>query len=148
MVDLGDRAQLMTAIMAAQSVAKNTRLLNPGSQAYSHLLPGGNAISGVRINNGRSVEERQGGVYIGRATWLLPSGTAADYEVRFTQNSGDTLHGDTLGVWHTLSANKQTYLDVNIAVENANVTVEIRRAAKTADLISFVVTLNADGAPI
>ena len=63
-------------------------LLNPGSQNYSHVNPGALATSGVRIATDRDVDERQASNYLDRDDWLEATGTASDYEVRATVNSG------------------------------------------------------------
>jgi hypothetical protein len=126
-----------------------TYLIDPGTQNYSHTVPGGTAQSGVRIATDRDVDEKQAAVYTDRADWLDAGGTASNYEVRVSHNSGDALDAgsDSTGVYLALSSNREWYLDALGGVKSCNLTVDIRQTADTSDAISFTVTLAADGAP-
>lgn len=140
----------MTAIALANSAIAGSsvsQLRNPGTQTYTDIFPGGPSISGIRIATDGDVDQRGSSGYTDRGDWLN-SGSTSNYEVRFTQNSGDALDGDTLNTYHALSSNREVRLDTPGGTEAANITVDIRHATNTSDAISFVCTLSTDATPI
>ncbi len=139
---------LVSAILAAGGGA-NSLLINPGSQSYAHINPNATATSGIRIATDRDVDEQQGsGVYADRGDWLRASGTASDYEVRFTLSTGTLNVGsDSTGSYLALSSSREWYAE-STGVGGATGTVSIRHATRTSDEISFSVSLSVDGTPI
>jgi hypothetical protein len=80
------------------------------------------------------------------AQWLDPAGDPADYEIRFTLNSG-TLTSGTTGVYTNLATTQQLrverYPSAGVGTTSANVTAEIRPAGGGAVVTTATVVLNA-----
>lgn len=79
--------------------------------------------------------------------WML-SGSAADYEVRWTLNSGTSptiLTGPAVGAWGTLSSGAEVQLSSTSGTISCNLTCEIRLASSGEVLGSADITLNVDG---
>ena len=142
---------ILSAITAAVAAASGAvSLLNdPSTQNYSHIAPGSTARSGVRIATDRDVDERDLNTYTAMAAWLQASGTASDYEVRCTVNSGSLDAGSAAtGSYLALSSSREWYCESTGGVQSANLTIDLRKITDTDDSVSFTVTLSADGTPI
>lgn len=143
----------MSAITAgaagAVAASENSLLNDPGTQNYTHVLPNSTSRSGVRIATDRDVDERELDSYVDRADWLLSSGTASDYEVRCTVNSGTLAGGSSAtGSYLALSSSREWYVETTHVTATASLTIDIRDASNTSDAISFSVSLSADGTPL
>lgn len=136
----------MSAITALSGVVAGSNasfLNNPGTQSYSHITFGGTCSNGIRVANDGKVYELDNGTATERATWLLSGGTASDYEVQYTVNSG-TIDAGTTGSYLALSTFRDAAIQTELVeTDTANLTVTIRHATRTTDSISFTATLSA-----
>ena len=134
----------LAAVTGVAAASTNTALIDPGQQNYGTVNVGATSDSGIRINTNRDIEERQNGSYTDQADWLSSGASSSDYQVMFSQVSGDTLSGNSLGVYHALSASREVYVATSTpGAVAANVDVTIRRIASPGDSVTFTVTLSA-----
>lgn len=100
---------------------------------------------GYRLNS-TGVEQQANGdplSYTDIGDWLI-SGSAGDYEVRATLNSG-TLTTGTTGSFQVLSTTRAwTVQRTIVGIGSANLTIEIRRVGTTTILASASVILTAE----
>ena len=130
----------------AMAAANASFLSDPGTQNYNRIAPSGDSRCGIRIATDRDVDEIEGtGVYTDRADWLEASGTASNYEVRATLDSGTLSSATATGSYLALSSSREWYTD---DIESADLTISIRHATNTTDEISFSVQLISDNSPI
>ena len=100
-----------------------------------------------RIDSDGDVYKVEGATTTSIGTWLL-AGAAADFEVRFTKNSGDDPTGSALATWLGCGSDRTwTNTDAvndGIPVASSN-TVEIRRAGGTGVILdSATITINSE----
>lgn len=137
----------MTAMTmgAAGASANISKLLSVSTQAYANITFGGTARSGIRVDtDGYLYEIDTGPTYTQRDQWLHASGTASDYEVIFTLNAGTLDGGVTAGTPHTISVDRDVYIETEtVETDTANLTVQIRKITNTSDSTSFTNTLSA-----
>jgi hypothetical protein len=132
-------------ISRAYDVVLEDRTISSTGGSYSGG-PGGSgapAISIYLIKNDGDVATHPAG---GEHTWKDPGADAADYDVRFTVNSG-SLSGGTGGAWlnlaDTRSITVSQYPPGTPGTVSANVTVEVRPAGGGATIDSATIVLNA-----
>lgn len=75
--------------------------------------------------------------------WIIPNSAApGSYEIRCTQNSGDTLDlgSDALNTWLALTSTRTWQLtnSINGTTETANLTIEIRLGTTVLDSCTIV----------
>jgi hypothetical protein len=102
------------------------------------------STAGYQLNSSGAEQELNQGVASTFNTWVL-TGTAANYDVFATLNSG-TLFSGTTGTWLNLATTRswQVQRTNNAAGTNsASLTIQIRPAGGGATLDTANVTLNA-----
>lgn len=102
------------------------------------------ATAGYRLTSAGSAQKREQNTYTTLETWLL-AGSAGDYEVRATLQSG-TLTTGTLNTWQPLSSDREWFNQDPSSDEspvNGTLLIEIRITSGTV-LDSATITLSAD----
>ncbi len=121
-------------------------LVELSAQSYSSTTNGATDRSGVRIATDRDIDEIQTTTptYIDRGDWLLVGGTASNYEVRCTVNSGTVTGGATCdgSTYLALSTNREWYVEAG-SLNTAQISLTIRHATETNDNVTFTVDLSA-----
>lgn len=104
----------------------------------------GTSSAGYELNaDGIAYEGVNGSYSAISGEWLL-AGSASDFEVRATLNSGTTPSG-TLGSWVALSTTRTWELSAPSGqVRSCELTVEIRRASDSTVVATATITIDAD----
>lgn len=130
--------------------ARDTELINPGTQTYSFLSFLNPTTSGIRIGVDETrLEERENNAFAARSSWLAAGGTIADYEVlaHLESSSGGNVTGDTLDVWHgaetVVQYNVQDVTTGSGGSATATFTVTIRSKTAPSDSVTFTLNLTA-----
>ena len=95
----------------------------------------------------RYYREMDGGYTTIPNEWRM-EGASADYEVRWTLNSGTSptvLSGPAVGAWGTLNLGAEVQLSSTTGTISCELLCEIRLAASGVVLDSAVIVLSADG---
>lgn len=103
------------------------------------------ATAGYQLTSGGAAQQLVNGVASTLYNWLL-SGSASDFDVFATLNSG-TLTSGTTGSWLNMGTTRSWTVQrtVNAAgVNSANITLQLRPAGGGATLATAVIQLNAE----
>jgi hypothetical protein len=145
---------LASAFQAA-AVSSEGVFLEASTMAYDRSSIGGPFICSCKLEADGWITSQSDsnpgphGTYQDDFRWLVRPGTSnADYEVRVTQNSGDTLDGGSSALNTWLSCDTDRFWSVtavtNKTDKTANLTMEIRSAATGAVITSQTVTLYSE----
>ena len=106
------------------------------------------AEAGYQLTSGGKEREGAGNpiLYADINDWVVPNGSAANYEVRATLNSGTLRVGSSAtGSWLALSSTRTwSVRRLAAGITNADLTIEIRPAGGGATLATANVTLEAE----
>lgn len=103
-----------------------------------------NAQVGYRLTNAGQVDELQQSTYTNLEQWCTPTSQATNYEVLATLNYG-SVSGDPTGSWLLLTNTREWIVFAGINnIEQAQLTVQIRRTGTTTVLDTATITLTAD----
>jgi hypothetical protein len=114
----------------------------------SHVVPGGSATAGFRIDADGQIYYRQGGSYIAQYSWVTPNGNAGNYECRWvTGGSTPDTTPAASGTWVACTSDR-TWEENAVGTDVIHsFTVELRRAGTSTVLKSVTIGLAARGAP-
>lgn len=130
-----DNAAATADTTSTQVVIANT--VNVADARVERAVTVPSTQAGYRIDSDGNVYKIEGAAVTSIGTWLL-SGSAADYEVRFTNNSGTAPSGSALATWLNCGTDRDwTNTDPTTdlsPVESSN-TVELRRAGGTGAIL-------------
>lgn len=102
------------------------------------------ATAGYRLTSGGQIEHNQQNIYSNVGEWITPTSQASNYEVFAALDFG-TLSSGTTGSWLALSSNQEwTCFAAPNNLEQAIITLQIRRIGTTTILGSAQITITAD----
>lgn len=130
-----DNAAATADTTSTQVVIANT--VNVENASVFRSVAVASTQAGYRIDSDGNVYKLEGGSVTSIGTWRL-SGASADYEVRFTNNSGTPPSGSALATWLGCGTDRDwTNTDPvsDIDPVESNNTVEIRRAGGTGVIL-------------
>lgn len=102
------------------------------------------ATAGYRLLNTGVAQTLVFSTYTDISGEWMSGGTASDYDVMATLNSGGTPSGDSVNTWLNLGNSREWFVSTNSGFLSSTMTIEIRPAGGGATIDSCFVTIDAE----